>query len=129
MKKIIILFIACLFIYSCGYKKVNNSQKQNFYIKNINIDGNKKIGYFLKNEIASISSLNGSTKIDVNLDVEKEKKEIKEYISKLREEKERQNVEKNRLENDLNYIEKLAREKYLMSKPGEKVFRIIPKEE
>ena len=74
MKKIIILFIACLFIYSCGYKKVNNSQKQNFYIKNINIDGNKKIGYFLKNEIASISSLNGSTKIDVNLDVEKEKK-------------------------------------------------------
>jgi cell division protein FtsB len=29
----------------------------------------------------------------------------------------------------LNYIEKLAREKYLMSKPGEKVFRIIPKEE
>ena len=34
----------------------------------------RKIGYFLKNEIASISSLNGSTKIDVNLDVEKEKK-------------------------------------------------------
>ena len=61
--------------------------------------------------------------------LEKEKKEIKGYISKLREEKERQNVEKNRLENDLNYIEKLAREKYLMSKPGEKVFRIIPKEE
>ena len=61
--------------------------------------------------------------------LEKEKKEIKEYISNLREEKERQNVEKNRLENDLNYIEKLAREKYLMSKPGEKVFRIIPKEE
>ncbi|MDA8753375.1 septum formation initiator family protein [Candidatus Marinimicrobia bacterium] len=61
--------------------------------------------------------------------LEKEKREIKEYISNLREEKERQNVEKNRLENDLNYIEKLAREKYLMSKPGEKVFRIIPKEE
>jgi len=50
-------------------------------------------------------------------------------IKRESKEKERQNVEKNRLENDLNYIEKLAREKYLMSKPGEKVFRIIPKEE
>jgi len=27
----------------------------------------------------------------------------------------------------MDYIEKLAREKYLMSKPGEKVFRVVPK--
>ena len=74
MKKIIILFISCLFVYSCSYKKVNNSQNQKFYIKNINIDGNKKIGYYLKNEIALMSSVKGTTKINVNLDVEKEKK-------------------------------------------------------
>ena len=36
--------------------------------------------------------------------------------------------EKNRLENDLKYIEKLAREKYKMAKPGEKVFKVIDKD-
>ena len=33
--------------------------------------------------------------------------------------------EKHRLENDIDYIEKLAREKYRMAKPGEKVFKVI----
>ena len=33
--------------------------------------------------------------------------------------------EKHRLENDIGYIEKLAREKYRMAKPGEKVFKVI----
>jgi len=35
--------------------------------------------------------------------------------------------EKNRLETDLDYIERLAREKYRMAKKGEKVFKVIPK--
>ena len=61
--------------------------------------------------------------------LEKEKKEIKEYISNLRKKREERQIEKKRLENDLDYLEKLAREKYLMSKPGEKVFKIVPKEE
>ena len=61
--------------------------------------------------------------------LEKEKKEIKEYISNLRKKREERQIEKKRLENDLDYLEKLAREKYLMSKPGEKVFKIVTKEE
>ncbi len=36
--------------------------------------------------------------------------------------------EKTRLETDLDYIERLAREKYRMAKKGEKVFKVIPKE-
>ena len=36
-------------------------------------------------------------------------------------------IEKTRLESDLQYIEKLAREKYRMAKKGEKVFRVIEK--
>jgi len=35
--------------------------------------------------------------------------------------------EKNRLQTDLDYIERLAREKYRMAKKGEKVFKVIPK--
>lgn len=36
--------------------------------------------------------------------------------------------EKNRLQTDLDYIERLAREKYRMGKVGEKIFKVIPKE-
>jgi len=34
-------------------------------------------------------------------------------------------AERNRLETDMEYIEKLARERYRMAKKGEKVFRVI----
>ena len=54
--------------------------------------------------------------------------EIQNYISQLRKDRESLLSEKNRLENDLKYIEKLAREKYRMAKPGEKVFKVITKD-
>lgn len=73
MNKTIILLMSCLFIWSCGYKKINNTQNQNFYIKSINIDGDKKIGYYLKNDIILISSKNGIKKLDINLNIKKEK--------------------------------------------------------
>ena len=60
--------------------------------------------------------------------LKRERAEIQKHISELRENREILISEKNRLENDLEYIEKLAREKYRMAKPGEKVFKVIPKE-
>ena len=36
--------------------------------------------------------------------------------------------ERTRLQTDLDYIERLAREKYRMAKTGEKVFKVIPKD-
>ena len=60
--------------------------------------------------------------------LKRERAEIQKHISQLRENREILISEKNRLENDLEYIEKLAREKYRMAKPGEKVFKVIPKE-
>tara|TARA_B100001113_G_scaffold129038_1_gene105373 strand:+ start:748 stop:1107 length:360 start_codon:yes stop_codon:yes gene_type:complete len=59
--------------------------------------------------------------------LKKERQEIQNYISQLRKNRELLISEKNRLENDLTYIEELAREKYRMAKPGEKVFKVIPK--
>ena len=50
---------------------------------------------------------------------------IQKKISQLREEKEILKNEKNKIENDLDYIEKIAREKYKMVKPGEKIFKVI----
>ena len=60
--------------------------------------------------------------------LKRERAEIQKYISELRENREILISEKNRLENDLEYIEKLAREKYRMALPGEKVFKVVPKE-
>ena len=61
--------------------------------------------------------------------LKQERKEVQEHITQLRENRETLIAEKNRLENDLEYIEKLAREKYRMAKPGEKVFKVVPKKE
>ena len=61
--------------------------------------------------------------------LKRERSKIQNHISELRKDREGLVKEKTRLENDLKYIEKLAREKYRMSKPGEKVFKVMPKRE
>ena len=58
--------------------------------------------------------------------LKKERKSVQNHISELRKEREKLQSNKNRLETDLDYIEKLARERFRMAKPGEKVFKIIP---
>ena len=57
--------------------------------------------------------------------IKNERKMIQKKISQLREEKEILKNEKSKIENDLDYIEKIAREKYKMVKPGEKIFKVI----
>ena len=61
--------------------------------------------------------------------LKKEQKNIQKKILQFREKRQLLIEEKNRLENDLKYIEKLAREKYRMAKPGEKVFKVLHKNE
>ena len=57
--------------------------------------------------------------------IKNERKLIQNKIANLRAEREILKNEKNKIENDLNYIEKIAREKYKMVKPGEKIFKVI----
>ena len=59
--------------------------------------------------------------------LKRERSEVQTRITLLRKEREQLKSEKARLENDLDYIEKLARERFRMAKPGEKVFKVIPK--
>ena len=54
-----------------------------------------------------------------------ERKLVQSKIANLRAERETLKNEKSKIENDLNYIEKIAREKYKMVKPGEKIFKVI----
>ena len=58
--------------------------------------------------------------------LKRDRSKIQTQIAQLRKERERVMVEKNRLENDIQYLEKLARERYRMVKPGEKVYKVIP---
>jgi len=59
--------------------------------------------------------------------LKKERILIQNHISQLRKEREELKKEKNMLENNLDYIEKLARERFRMAKEGEKVFKVLPK--
>jgi len=57
----------------------------------------------------------------------KQKRQIENHLVELKYTQDSLLAEKARLESDLQYIEKLAREKYRMAKKGEKVFRVIEK--
>ena len=57
--------------------------------------------------------------------IKSERQIIQNKIASLRLEKEELKDERIKVENDLNYIEKIAREKYKMVKPGEKIFKVI----
>jgi len=58
-------------------------------------------------------------------EVNKTKKNLKEEINLLRKKQIELKLEKNKLENDIEYIEDLARGKLRMAKPGEKVIKVI----
>ena len=60
--------------------------------------------------------------------IKSEKTHLMEDIDSLRAEQEELIGEKDKLENDLDYIERLARERHRMAKPGEKVFKVVEKE-
>ena len=57
--------------------------------------------------------------------IKSQRKKVQNHITQLREEREKKKEEKNKIENDLDYIEKIAREKYKMVKPGEKIFKVV----
>ena len=57
--------------------------------------------------------------------IKNERKLVQSKITNLRAERETLKNEKSKIENDLKYIEKIAREKYKMVKPGEKIFKVI----
>lgn len=79
MKKFKYIFLI-FFTYSCGFKVIDPSSLQSFYISNITTSGDKRIGYNLKNKL-SIKAKDASKKnISLSIDVKKTK-EVKEKNS------------------------------------------------
>ena len=58
----------------------------------------------------------------------KKRQQIQKEIVLLRQQKINLEKEKSLLKNDKKYIEKLAREKYRMAKPNERIFKVIDKD-
>ncbi len=61
--------------------------------------------------------------------LQKEHEQLQTEIALIREKSQSLRIEQSRLENDMVYIERLAREKYRMVRRGEKVFRVVPSEQ
>jgi len=57
----------------------------------------------------------------------RQQRNLETHLTELKVEQDSLLAVKNRLLTDLEYIEKLARERYRMAKKGEKVFRVIEK--
>ena len=70
---LIVLILLPLLFSGCGYKKLNDNTIENIYIENINLTGDKRIAYSLKNELMLISKNAGENIINLDLSIEKNK--------------------------------------------------------
>ena len=76
MKQIIYLIIFII-ITGCGFKVVNLSELNNYNITTINIEGEKRVNYLIKNNLKKTK--NDKTKEDISLFIKtKKNKNIKE---------------------------------------------------
>ena len=71
--KIIFIFFLLILITSCGVKRSNDKDSNKIFIQNINIVGEQRIAYLLKNNISLISNSNSKNKYNINLKVKKRK--------------------------------------------------------
>ena len=59
-----ILFLS--FLSSCGYQSLLNENSKKFGIKSFNIEGNKRLGQILKNNLASSKNKSNNLILDIN---------------------------------------------------------------
>mgnify|MGYP001224580955 FL=1 len=84
MKKIKFLLLNLLILIilsNCGFKRFNNAESQNYSIQNINIEGEKKIGYFFKNQVLLSSVSKSKNPINIDLLIDKKKEQLEKDIS------------------------------------------------
>tara|TARA_E500000331_G_scaffold184304_2_gene177377 strand:- start:623 stop:1099 length:477 start_codon:yes stop_codon:yes gene_type:complete len=89
MKQIITASILSLFLMTlagCGFKVINESEENNFSIKEITVSGDKRINFKIKNNLLNYSKKNSRNKLYINLSSRKNKsikeKNIKNEVTK-----------------------------------------------
>mgnify|MGYP006217811665 CR=1 FL=1 len=71
--KIISIFIFSILLVSCGFKQINQNNKNLIYIQKINIIGERRISYILKNNILLISDKNSKNKYQIEIAIKQKK--------------------------------------------------------
>jgi outer membrane lipopolysaccharide assembly protein LptE/RlpB len=67
--KLLLIFFAILFLNSCGYKKLNSENLNDFKIDKLEISGEKKLAYKLKNNIEVYSYQNSKFIYDIKINL------------------------------------------------------------
>ena len=84
--KFFLLLCLILSFNSCGFDIINKSEINNFSIKQINTDGNKRIGQKIKNNLLPFSKKNSANNLVIDITSKKNKtikeKNIKNEITK-----------------------------------------------
>tara|TARA_B100000579_G_C22447543_1_gene672741 strand:- start:81 stop:557 length:477 start_codon:yes stop_codon:yes gene_type:complete len=84
LKTSILLFI--FLTMGCGFKVLNETQNNNFFIKDIIVSGDKRINFKIKNNLLTYSKENSQNEILINFNSRKEKntkeKNIKNEVTK-----------------------------------------------
>ena len=84
-KKLPFLYILTLLIVvsACGFKKINSLKQNLYFVNKIEINGEKKIGHSIKNEIFLSSSSDSEKPINIEINTKKkERDKRKEYSRK-----------------------------------------------
>ena len=77
LKTALILILILIFITSCGYKKLNLEKQASYNIAKITINGEKRIGNLIKNEIKFNSEKDAKNLIELVIKINKNR-EVKE---------------------------------------------------
>jgi outer membrane lipopolysaccharide assembly protein LptE/RlpB len=109
MKQIITKSFLFLFLFTtvnCGFKVINESEKNNFSIQEIKTSGNKRINFKIKNNLLNYSKKNNQNILLIDLSTKKTKnikeKNIKNEITKY-EISLNVNIKFNLINSDTNY--------------------------
>ena len=62
-----------LFVFSCGFKPINQRDNKLIYFKNINIVGEQRVSYLIKNNLLLISDNDSENKYNVLVTITKDK--------------------------------------------------------
>jgi len=67
--KLLLIFLLIILLNSCGYKKLNSVNLNDFKIDKLVIDGEKRLAYKLKNNIEIYSSQNSKHVYDIKINL------------------------------------------------------------